>query len=141
MRGHHPQRSIKIKTRDQIQNSTDLLISSFQLLCCFLSVMGIMFTVRTEVRDFHIILKWKKLQNTTAVLCVSAASLLEIYHILCGAFYLIIAAMILARSKEHSKIFYRHTLLMFFSCFIVLGCHFVSPLSESVSQLLMLYSL
>lgn len=56
-----------------MQNSTDLLISSFWLLCCLLSVMRIMFSVRTEVRHFHIILKGKMLQNTTAVLSVSAA--------------------------------------------------------------------
>lgn len=80
MRGHNPQGSIKIKTTDQMQNSTDSLISFFWLFCCLLSVMRIMFGVRTEVRHFHIILKMEKMSlNTTAVLSVLAALALGLF--------------------------------------------------------------
>lgn len=79
MRGRNPQCSIKMKTRDQMQNSADLLISSFWLLCCLLSVMRIMFSVRTEVKHFHTILKWKMLQNTT-VLCISCLGVRNISY-------------------------------------------------------------
>ena len=77
MRGHNSQGSVEIKPTDQMQNSTDLLISFFWLFCCLLSVMRIMLGVRTEVRHFHIILKG--LINTTAVPSASAALVLGLF--------------------------------------------------------------
>lgn len=91
------------------KKSSDFLITFFWLLCCLLRVMRIMFSVRTGVRQFYIILKWESpFKAPLLPLTASAARLFR--RTTCLIF--IITAMKIARSQHIWHLFF-----FFFTCF------------------------
>lgn len=93
------------------KKSSDFLISFFWLLCCLLRVMRIMFSVRTGVRHFYIILKWENpFKAPLLPLTASAARLFR--RTTCLIF--IITAMKIAISQHIWHLFFFY---MFLICF------------------------
>lgn len=94
------------------KKSSDFLITFFWLLCCLLRVMRIMFSVRTGVRQFYIILKWESpFKAPLLPLTASAARLFR--RTTCLIF--IITAMKIARSQHiwHLFFFFLHVSHLF----------------------------